>query len=104
MLSYYQRHLFFCLNERDDGRECCAARDAQRLQAYAKDRVKKLGLSGPGQVRVNRAGCLDRCEHGPVAVVYPEAIWYTYLDEQDIDEIIDSHLVGGEPVKRLQLG
>lgn len=103
-MSYYQRHLFFCLNERDDGRECCAARDAQRLQAYAKDRVKKLGLSGPGQVRVNRAGCLDRCEHGPVAVVYPEAIWYTYLDEQDIDEIIDSHLVGGEPVKRLQLG
>ncbi len=102
-MSYYQRHLFFCLNHRDDGRECCAQRGAERLQAYAKDRVKKLGLSGPGKVRVNRAGCLDRCENGPVAVVYPDATWYTYLDEQDIDEIIDSHLVGGEPVKRLLL-
>lgn len=71
--------------------------------AYAKDRVKKLGLSGPGKVRVNKSGCLDRCELGPVAVVYPEATWYTYIDERDIDDIVDSHLVRGEPVERLLL-
>ena len=102
-MSHYQHHLFFCLNRRDDGRACCADHDAERLQAYAKDRVKQLGLSGAGKVRVNRAGCLDRCELGPVVVVYPEAIWYTYVDEKDIDEIIESHLIGGEPVARLRL-
>lgn len=102
-MSHYSHHVFFCLNRRDDGRECCAARDAERLQAYAKDRIKQLGLSGPGRIRVNKAGCLDRCELGPVLVVYPEAIWYTYVDEKDIDEIIDSHLVGGKPVERLML-
>ena len=102
-MSHYQHHLFFCLNRRDDGRACCADHDAERLQAYAKDRVKQLGLSGAGKVRVNKAGCLDRCELGPVVVVYPEAIWYTYVDEKDIDEIIESHLIGGEPVARLRL-
>jgi (2Fe-2S) ferredoxin len=54
-------------------------------------------------VRVNKAGCLDRCDEGPCIVVYPEAVWYTYVDEHDIDEIIDRHLIGGEPVERLRL-
>ena len=102
-MSYYSHHVFFCLNRRNDGRECCAQRDAERLQAYAKDRVKKLGLAGSGMVRINKAGCLDRCEQGPVVVVYPEGVWYTYVDEKDIDEIIDSHLVDGKPVERLRL-
>ena len=102
-MSYYQRHVFFCLNRRDDGRACCAAHDAERLQGHAKARVKQLGLAGKGMVRINKAGCLDRCDAGPCLVVYPEAVWYTYVDEQDIDEIIDRHLVGGEPVERLRL-
>ncbi len=102
-MSYYQRHVFFCLNRRDDGRACCAVHDAERLQGHAKARIKKLGLSGKGMVRVNKAGCLDRCDEGPCLVVYPEAVWYTYVDQQDIDEIIDRHLVGGEPVERLRL-
>jgi len=62
-----------------------------------------MGLSGRGQVRVNKSGCLDRCELGPVCVVYPEGIWYTYIDEEDVNEIIDSHLVNGIPVERLKL-
>jgi (2Fe-2S) ferredoxin len=102
-MSHYSHHLFFCLNRRDDGRACCADHDAERLQAYAKQRIKSLGLTGEGKVRVNKAGCLDRCELGPVLVVYPEAVWYTYVDEKDIDEIIDSHVVGGRPVERLRL-
>lgn len=101
--SFYERHIFFCTNRRDDGRECCAARDAERLQAHAKARVKALGLSGEGKVRVNKAGCLDRCELGPVAVVYPEAVWYTFVDELDINEIVESHLRDGRPVERLKL-
>jgi (2Fe-2S) ferredoxin len=65
--------------------------------------VKELGLAGPGRVRVNQAGCLDRCDEGPVCVVYPEGTWYTYIDESDIDDIIDSHLVNGQPVERLKI-
>jgi (2Fe-2S) ferredoxin len=102
-VSHYAKHIFFCLNRRDEGRACCAEHRADALQAYAKDRVKALGLNGPGKVRVNKAGCLDRCELGPVAVVYPDAIWYTFVDERDIDEIVESHLRDGKPVERLRL-
>ena len=66
-------------------------------------RVKNAGLSGPGQVRVNKAGCLDRCAGGPVAVVYPEAVWYSFVDNADIDEIVESHLKNGQVVERLLL-
>ena len=102
-MSHYAQHIFFCLNRRDPGRDCCAAHDAERLQGYCKDRVKELGLNGPGKVRVNRAGCLDRCDHGPVAVVYPSGTWYTFVDEKDIDEIVESHLRDGRPVERLMI-
>lgn len=102
-MGYYERHVFFCLNRREDGRACCANHDAEKLQAYAKDRVKKLGLDGKGKVRVNKAGCLDRCDEGPCVVVYPEGVWYTYVDEHDIDEIVESHLARGQIVERLKL-
>lgn len=101
--SYYQRHVFICINERDDGRACCAERGALRIQEHAKRRIKALDLNGQGKIRINKSGCLDRCEEGPVLVVYPEAVWYTYVDEQDIDEIIDTHLVGGKVVERLKI-
>ena len=101
--SYFQHHVFFCTNERDDGRVCCADRNAKHLQEYAKKRLKTLDMNGPGKIRINKAGCLDRCEEGPVLVVYPEGIWYTYIDEEDIDEIVDSHLIAGKPVERLKI-
>ena len=102
-MSYYKHHVFFCLNARENGQESCAQHAAQSGFDHCKSRVKSLGLAGAGGVRVNKAGCLDRCAGGPVAVVYPEEVWYTYVDASDIDEIIDSHLVGGTPVERLRL-
>ena len=82
---------------------CCACHGSEALREYAKKRIKELKLSGPGNVRINQAGCLDRCEEGPVVVVYPEEVWYTYVDEKDIDEIIDEHLVNGRVVDRLRI-
>jgi (2Fe-2S) ferredoxin len=102
-MSYYQHHIFFCTNERINGEACCAHQGAQAGFDHCKARVKDEGMAGPGGVRVNRAGCLDRCAGGPVAVVYPEGTWYTYVDATDIDEIIDSHLKNGQPVQRLLL-
>ncbi len=103
-MSYYRHHVFFCTNLREDGsRPSCARCDAQGARDHAKQRVKALSLAGKGGVRVNNAGCLDRCEEGPVMVVYPEGVWYTYVDTDDIDEIIDRHLVGGKVVERLRI-
>lgn len=99
--SYYERHIFFCLNQRSHGEACCADHRAQEAFDRCKSQVKAAGLAGPGKVRVNKAGCLDRCAAGPVAVVYPEAVWYTYLDASDIDEIVESHLKNGHVVERL---
>lgn len=102
-MSYFQRHIFFCCNQRTNGSDCCAQHNATEMLNYAKDRVAELGLKGAGKVRVSKAGCLGRCDHGPVAVVYPDAVWYTYIDREDIDEIVASHLAKGEPVARLRL-
>jgi len=102
-MSYFQRHIFFCLNQRDNGENSCAQHGAQAGFDHCKSRVKKLGLAGPGGVRVNKAGCLDRCAGGPVAVVYPDAVWYSFVDNSDIDEIVESHLKNGEVVERLVL-
>lgn len=99
--SYYERHIFFCLNERTNGEACCAQHHAQEAFDRCKVQVKSQGLAGPGKVRVNKAGCMDRCAAGPVAVVYPEAVWYTYVDQHDIDEIVESHLKNGQVVERL---
>lgn len=97
----FKHHLFFCLNERSNGENCCAQHNAFELFTYAKNRIKELGLSGAGKIRVNKAGCLDACNLGPVMVIYPEGIWYTFIDTHDIEEIIQSHLIKGKSVERL---
>lgn len=102
-MSYYRYHVFFCTNQREDGSDCCQRFDARALRDYVKQRSKELGLAGEGGVRINTAGCLDRCAEGPVMVVYPEATWYTYLDRADLDEIIDEHLLHGRIVERLRI-
>ncbi|MDB5866035.1 MAG: putative ferredoxin 2fe-2s protein [Betaproteobacteria bacterium] len=102
-MTYYQRHVFFCCNKRENGARCCADNGAQEMRDYAKQRVKELKLSGPGKVRINTAGCLDRCDEGPVLVVYPEAVWYTYVDREDVDEIISEHVQNGRIVGRLRI-
>ena len=102
-MSYYKHHVFFCLNQRDAGEACCSDHAAQTAWKHCKSRVKQLGIHGAGGVRINQAGCLDRCAGGPVMVVYPEAVWYTYVDQHDIDEIVESHLQHGKVVERLRL-
>ena len=102
-MSYYQRHVFFCTNQRDGNAACCNNMGAQAIRDYAKSRIKALKLNGKGNVRINNAGCLDRCTEGPVIVVYPEEVWYTYVDKDDIDEIINEHLINGRIVERLRI-
>ncbi len=100
-MSYYKHHLFFCTNQREPGEMCCNNHNAQAMRDYCKERVKAAGDKIAGNVRVNNAGCLDRCDKGPVIVVYPDDVWYTYIDQEDIDEIVESHLEQGKIVERL---
>ncbi|MSO64703.1 MAG: (2Fe-2S) ferredoxin domain-containing protein [Alphaproteobacteria bacterium] len=99
---YYYRHVFCCVNERPDGhpRGCCKAKGSVALRDYFKDKARELKLK---RVRINQAGCLDRCELGPTMVIYPEGVWYTYQTEADIDEILQKHLLEGKRVERLML-
>lgn len=101
--AYYEHHVFVCTNVRDDGRPCCSERGSQQAQEYLKRSLKTLNLNGQGKVRINKSGCLDRCEEGPVMVVYPEGTWYTWVDNEDLDEIVKEHLVGGREVARLKI-
>ena len=105
---YYDRHIFCCLNERPEGHErgSCARGGAEGLQNYLKARLKEVAMTNPGvmgRVRANKAGCLDRCELGPVLVIYPEGAWYRVQNKTDVDEIIETHLLRGQPVARLLL-
>ena len=102
-MSYYKYHVFICTNARQGGELCCEQGGATKIRAYAKARIKELGLSGAGGVRINTAGCLDRCEKGPIMVIYPEDTWYTFVDEADVDEIIEEHLQHGRVVERLRV-
>lgn len=100
---YFEAHVFCCTNRHPDGhkRGSCAARGSEKLRDYMKARARELGLDG--RVRINSAGCLDRCELGPTMVVYPEGVWYTYHSPADVDEILETHLLKGSRVERLML-
>lgn len=100
--SYYRHHMFFCTHQRQEG-ACCGKLAGQEMRDYSKKRIKMLGLNGKDGVRINNAGCLGRCAEGPVTVIYPGETWYTYLDQEDLDEIIESHLKNGKVVERLKI-
>jgi len=102
-MAHYKRHLFICVNQREPGEACCGNFDARKLRKQAKALSKELGIAGEDGVRVNSAGCMGRCEEGPIAVVYPDGTWYTYVDWEDLEEIVREHLQNGRPVERLKI-
>ena len=102
-MSYYKYHVFFCCNQRTGGESGCGDHSASDAQTYAKERIAELKQKGRGQVRINKAGCLGRCDDGPLLVVYPDAVWYRYANTGDIEAIIQEHLLGGRIVERLRI-
>ena len=100
--QYFRSHIFICTNRRppDHPRGDCACRHSEPLALYLRAKIKEEGLK---RVRVNTAGCLHRCSHAPVMVIYPEGVWYTFSGQSDLDEILEVHLKGGRRVTRLLL-
>ncbi len=99
----FERHVFVCANERPRGhpRGCCCEKQSVEIRELMKAAVARYGLRG--RVRINESGCLDQCEHGVTVVVYPEGVWYGFVRNEDVEEIVRSHLVEGRPVERLRL-
>lgn len=102
-MSLFEHHIFICTNERDStaSRPSCLPQGSKKLKSAFKDAIKDAGLKH--KVRANESGCLDQCEHGPVVVVYPDAVWYGGVRPSDAEEIVQQHLVKGKPVSRLRL-
>ena len=99
---HFDAHLFVCTNRRPDGhrRGSCAARGSEKLRDYMKARAKELGIAN---IRVNSAGCLDRCELGPCLVIYSEGVWYRINSPTDVDTVLQAHVVEGGRAMGLML-
>jgi len=102
-MKRFEKHIFVCENKRPEGhpRGCCSEKNSVQVKELLKRRIKELGLNTT--VRVNSAGCLDACEYGVTVVVYPEQIWYGKVNVDDVEEIIQMHIVKNIPVERLQI-
>jgi len=102
-MKRFEKHIFVCENKRPEGhpKGCCADKNSPEIRALIKKRLKELGLNS--EVRSNAAGCLDACEHGVTAVVYPEQVWYGGITINDVEEILQSHILNNTPVERLKI-
>jgi len=98
---YYQKHIFFCTNQRADDKVCCQNAGADALRAYAKERLGALEMAGKGAIRISASGCLGRCKLGPVLVIYPEGAWYRIDSREAVDRLIQRHLIQGESLPEL---
>ena len=102
-MAKFEKHIFICTNQRDASspRGCCDPAGQGELQKQFKEKLKARGLAD--RFRANKAGCLDQCEHGPNLVIYPEAVWYGFVQREDVAEIVGEHIMHGRPVERLRL-
>lgn len=100
-MTYYSKHIFICTNQKDAGKACCANQGGQVFFDYMKKALNERELSGAGKFRLSKSGCLGRCGLGPCLVIYPEGLWYSYINFEDIDEIIEQVLVKGGTIERL---
>lgn len=100
-MSYYNKHVLLCTNQKPTGKPCCSNSGGEEFFSYMKDKLVQLDVHGPGKIRISKSGCLGRCALGPCLVIYPEGIWYTYSSFSDIDKIINEYLLENKQVDSL---
>lgn len=102
-MSYYQKHVFVCTNQKPEPKACCANHASTATLDYLKTRLLELGLHGPNMVRISKSGCLGRCAQGPCTVVYPEGKWFRLHSEADVDIFIEDYLQSGAEVPAIAM-
>jgi (2Fe-2S) ferredoxin len=102
-MKRFEKHIFVCENKRPEGhpKGCCSDKNSPAVRELFKKRLKELGLNS--SVRANSAGCLDACEYGVTVLVYPEQVWYGSVTTDDVEEIIQMHIINNQPVERLKI-
>lgn len=97
----FRKHIFICNNKRseDDPRGSCSEKNSGSLIDYAKKRIHELGLKG--EIRVNKAGCLDACAYGPAMVIYPDDTWYSPKTKNDIEIILEKNIQSDKRAEEL---
>ena len=96
-MSVFERHVFVCTRG-----DWCPAVDGDGLGVHAAMKAAIRDAGAAGTVRINHSGCFSQCGHGPMMVVYPDDVWYCGIQEADLRDIFESHIVGGKPVERLR--
>ena len=97
----YIKHVFVCINQKDNGKTCCGSERGLEIVNTFKEKLKTKGILD--QIRINKSGCLDACAYGPSTVIYPEGIWYGGLTIEDIDLIIEDHLINNKPLSNISI-
>ena len=97
----FEKHIFICTNQKGEGKACCGEERGMELVKRFKELISEKGLKG--RVRAQRSGCLDACQQGPALVIYPEGTYYGFVKPEDVERIIDEHIIGGKVIEELEL-
>jgi (2Fe-2S) ferredoxin len=97
----FEKHIFICANQKAEGKACCGEKNGLELIEKFREVLNEKGLKG--KVRAQKSGCLDACNFGPALVIYPEGTYYGHIKLEEVERIVNEHVIGGKVIEELEL-